>query len=475
MREHQAGHGLALAGGEQRALQREARRGSVGHEAMRHGTQEFQEILAALARAAKRFETGERGFHQLQARFAATRAKARHARGWFRHAQQAKPAKTLQHFAKILLVPPVFGRQFDELIGFEIRVVEREKCHINLTKNPPLSVLQKGTLPGNGGDGEHGGHGEAGRGKINFFSGRAAFVLLSAEPRGATVRRGVVGRPHFLLQMIDAPDWDLLHGLFGGEAPPPFRHRMGLRRNITESADAFYFSTSPSCAVLTEKQAILDGPAASLYRLISPEGDAVLREWAEIFLGELPLTTSEDEAARIANHRAVTLACEPDLLLLRPPHWELVWASVCFPTRWSLVGKLHRPLREIHAAVPDLNATLGRQIDVFFARLAPGQSWQRANWGLAASAQRNQHPSLPLPGIWPDVAPADLFLRIERQQFFKLPVSSALAFGIRIAIYPLDAVLADAAIRCGLREKLRTMPRAVSAYKGIPPDWWQTL
>ncbi len=36
---------------------------------------------------------------------------------------------------------------------------------------------------------------------------------------------------------------------------------------------------------------------------------------------------------------------------------------------------------------------IGGKIATFFARLAPGEGWRRANWGLSASCARNQHPS----------------------------------------------------------------------------------
>ena len=241
------------------------------------------------------------------------------------------------------------------------------------------------------------------------------------------------------------------------------------------AARAFYRPGEPAAAIFLEKAAILRGPDAARYRLLSPAGDAALREFCAAV--GVPLTDPDMNGSPEARLRAVTLALEPDLLLLAPPRWELVWASVCFPTRWSLAGKLGRPLGEIHGAVPGLNAALGRGIETFFARLAPGAGWERANWGLTASAARDQHPALAVPVMRPDSGLADVLLSIERQHFLKLPASGAVAFGIRVVRHRLDRALATAgpAVRAGLCEKLRTMPPEVAAYKGIPPDWWRRL
>ena len=169
------------------------------------------------------------------------------------------------------------------------------------------------------------------------------------------------------------------------------------------------------------------------------------------------------------------LALEPDWLLLADPDWRLVWASVCFPTRWSLAGKAGLPLPDIHAAVPGLNHELGRKIDVFFGRLRPGESWARANWGLSASGERNQHPSRPFTPLCERTPDAVVSVRVESQDFCKLPQTGAIAFGIRILNFPLPGVRDRPGIAAGLKSQLRTMPGEVAAYKGIPADFWRRL
>lgn len=259
----------------------------------------------------------------------------------------------------------------------------------------------------------------------------------------------------------DAPDWRLLRALFpAGEG---FRHKMGLQRR---EFGEFYAPTADGAPIRREKTAILEDDFF-LYTLASGDGAAAFREFASA-LGHADLASDGgDDSDRAAATRELTLRIEPDFLLLTPPDWTLAWASVCFPSRWSLEGKLRRPLPELHTPVPGLNAELGQKIATFFDRMVPGEGWTRANWGLSASAQRNQHPRLPMPTLTAMTPPEETFVRIEDQHLVKLPQTGAVAFGIRIFSFRLSDVAHDPTVKAGLLEKLRTMPPEIANYKGL--------
>lgn len=260
--------------------------------------------------------------------------------------------------------------------------------------------------------------------------------------------------------MRSPADWELLDRLFGGPAAA-FRHRMGLARLDHR---AFYARTGEAAEILRDKQRVLDSATAGLHLVESDAGRAAFAE----FLDRLGLDPGSTQ-------RQATLALEPDYILLAPPDWRVVWASVCFPTRWSLEGKAGQPLREIHAVVPALNAEIGRKIEVFFDRLAPGEGWSRANWGLSSNRERNQHPSLPYAPLTGG-APAGLIsVRVESQHLLKLTETGAIAFGIRILDFPLADVAERPGLLAGLREQLRTMPAEVADYKAIPRECWRRL
>jgi hypothetical protein len=263
-------------------------------------------------------------------------------------------------------------------------------------------------------------------------------------------------------------DWPKLARLFAN-AEASFRHQLGLSRS---SAQDFYAPTAEASAIRAQKEAILDAADGEQYLFGSAEGLPALHEFA-VLAGctpEVPASALD----RKALSRAVTLALEPDWILVAPPDWTMTWASVCFPTRWSLAGKGLQPVAAIHAVVPGLNVELGRKIGVFFERLQIGEGWARANWGLSTSAERNQHPSRPYTPLSSETPMGDVFVRLESQHLQKLPRAGAAAFGIRILNFALGEVVAGyPEIAAGLKERLRTMPAEIAAYKGIPADFWR--
>ncbi len=266
--------------------------------------------------------------------------------------------------------------------------------------------------------------------------------------------------------MASEAEWQVLARLFAGE-DTPFRHQLSLSKS---NAADFYAATAEASSLREAKQTILQSARSAQYLCAGAEGLPLFQGFAGTVGYEFEPGLSLDEL-----NRAATLALEPDFVLLAPEDWRLVWASVCFPTRWSLAGKARQPLPHIHAIVPGLNEDLGRKIGVFFAKLAPGDDWARANWGLSTSAERNQHPSLPYTPLSCQTPLESIYVRLESQHLQKLPRTGGIAFGIRILNFRLLEVCEHRAVVAGLKERLRTMPAAVSAYKGIPTDLWQRL
>jgi hypothetical protein len=265
--------------------------------------------------------------------------------------------------------------------------------------------------------------------------------------------------------MPDEAEWKMLARLFA-DGTAGFRHHLGLARRDPRE---FYAPAGQATSIAVEKRAILASPEADRHLFESAEGLAAAREFVPLTGCQLP-----EMEARALN-RAATLALEPDFILLAPPDWRLIWASVCFPTRWSLEGKGLQPIADIHAVVPGLNAELGHKIDVFFTRLKPEEGWSRANWGLSTSPDRNLHPRRPYTPLAGHTPLESVHLRMESQHLLKLPESGAVGFGIRISSFPLAAVADHPAILAGLKEQLRTMPAEVAAYKAIPERFWQRL
>jgi hypothetical protein len=166
-------------------------------------------------------------------------------------------------------------------------------------------------------------------------------------------------------------------------------------------------------------------------------------------------------------------AWEPDLLLLQclsPTSQPLLLAGcVCFPSSWPLEEKIGRPLDAIHRPVPTLNAQFANPVQQFLARIKPGISWERINWGLSRSPELNQHPGRKLPRLDSTVTIDEVWFRAEYQSLVSLPKTNGVLFGIRLAIERLANVIRDAQFAEGLARAIRSMPEAIAAYKGIAP------
>jgi hypothetical protein len=165
--------------------------------------------------------------------------------------------------------------------------------------------------------------------------------------------------------------------------------------------------------------------------------------------------------------RELGVVWEPDFVLLnRDDEGKAVGGCVCFPTGWSLGEKRNQPVLTIHEPVPGLNAELGSHIGQFFARLGPGECYQRSNWSLTSSRKMNQRPGDAIPEIESDCDPSATFLRVEWQALIALDASRIL-FGIRIYHCTLEAVRQYPGAALLLVENLRTMPDKVLRYKRL--------
>lgn len=161
---------------------------------------------------------------------------------------------------------------------------------------------------------------------------------------------------------------------------------------------------------------------------------------------------------------------EPDWVLLSSDiatGHRVLGGEVVFPSSWSLPEKLGLPLHLVHVPVPGLEQALGAHIQTFLSRLQPGAAWERENWGLAADAELNHHPSRHRPRLGPEASLASTWLRLERQFITRLTSTPHLLFGIRVESHRLDLVAALPGMAARLSRALRSMDAAVAAYKGL--------
>lgn len=250
---------------------------------------------------------------------------------------------------------------------------------------------------------------------------------------------------------------------------------FGLRMRFTKGDVAAFFRPSEGHAeVLAERRKWIEREPQR-YAAMLPPGEPLLDETIDLAsaLGTLPDGESPGSFAGLdplQRCRRLAVLWEADFLLMKPDEegvFRLYGGGLCFPSHWDLGEKLGLPMADVHAPVPGLNETLGRQIDGFLQRIKPGISWERANWGLARSPELNLHPSRALPRLDAAVSLDEVWFRLEEQSLVALPASGGILFGIRLVIRPLGDLKADPAARQGMIRSLRTMPEPMARYKGI--------
>jgi len=159
-----------------------------------------------------------------------------------------------------------------------------------------------------------------------------------------------------------------------------------------------------------------------------------------------------------------SLWIQDDICLLQQMNNQycLTAASLCAPSEWNLAEKMGKPIESIHAPVPDLNARVGKQINNTFKQLRPLKHYQRFNWSLKPTNQLAL-----FPGQTPDDTVERIFLRVERQSLMRLPSTKAIAFTIRVYIYPIALIAEQPNTLAALKKAISQMSDAEMQYKSM--------
>jgi dimethylamine monooxygenase subunit A len=240
-----------------------------------------------------------------------------------------------------------------------------------------------------------------------------------------------------------------------------FAFTMKFRRGDVAK---FFENSAEHASILEERKKWLR-ESPSRYTAMLPEAGDVLEE-AIALARSVGVEVHEETLLGLGG------AWEPDLLMLSASASEqpkLVAGCVCFPSSWSLEEKIGHRLDFIHKPVPTLNEQFASPIQQFMARMKPGISWERINWGLSRSPELNQHPARQLPRLDENVSVEEVWFRAEYQALVVLPQSHGVLFGIRLVIEPIKELQKNSEFLEGITRALRTMAEPIAKYKGLAP------
>ncbi len=253
-----------------------------------------------------------------------------------------------------------------------------------------------------------------------------------------------------------------------GEAS--FRWRLGVRPldlhdwiELGPDADAAIAAKSTLTAEYPDTVfAVLDDVEPESNEVAMALVEHVRQRWPDRYAGATidPDLHPLDAAARLVPE---------DLVLLVERDGRLVFGggSVCFPNRWDLRSKLGLTMAGVHAPVAQLNEQLETPIDAFFDRLTPQRSFWRLGWGILDTADWYtpvDGTAAPRPT---DLAPDELFVRVERETVRRFPVTNCVLFTIRTSVAPIRSVAGDADVARRLADSLAALPDDVRGYKDV--------
>jgi hypothetical protein len=136
---------------------------------------------------------------------------------------------------------------------------------------------------------------------------------------------------------------------------------------------------------------------------------------------------------------------------------SLAFGHICLPSSWRLEDKIGRPFLEVHQPVPGFPAAGAAKMVRTLATKGP---YERYAWGLTNADVLDQ-PA----GAHPEVQPAPLWVRVERQTLHPLPGCDAWLFLIHPTNTPVHQLTAPQ--RAQLASALESMTPEQATYKGL--------
>ena len=171
---------------------------------------------------------------------------------------------------------------------------------------------------------------------------------------------------------------------------------------------------------------------------------------------------------------------QEDLVLLAPDvDATFVGGQLCFANGWDIGERVGHAYLHIHKHTPGATMSAVNAGSRFLAALKPGRTSWRMSWNFKLTDQMDlttRHiPShkadfaARAPQLTPETVAEEIFIRIERQTFTRLPNSGGILFGVHTynSLLGEEASEPDRARR--ILQVLQGTPREVRDYKAITP------
>ena len=142
-------------------------------------------------------------------------------------------------------------------------------------------------------------------------------------------------------------------------------------------------------------------------------------------------------------------------------------ASVCSPSNWALQGTIGQTVDFIHDPVPEYDSLLSEKVNRFLEGLNRGRVLLRYNWSIQSGNELFWRDDLNPNSAVVDSSSPNLYWRIERQTFVRLPASKAIVFGIRVFLHSFDKLRNIEGFHQAIEQLLAQLPATQKCYKGL--------
>ena len=249
-----------------------------------------------------------------------------------------------------------------------------------------------------------------------------------------------------------------------------FRWRLGIRS--LDPVEWFIFDENADRELNLKKQLSVDFPHTT-FGTIDGVSDEI-EEVTSVISNHLSAVHADRFSrlhvdASLNPLVAISMHVQEDLIVMVERDGNLIFGagSVHFPNRWDLRSKLGLSMREVHAPVASLNDQLEPAIDDFLARLSVGKPVWRLGWGVIDNAHLYQPTDGTAPARLGRVAPADHYLRVERETLTRFPRTRCVLFTIRTFLTPLTTTAKDHESGNSLANALDALPPDIAGYKQL--------
>lgn len=267
------------------------------------------------------------------------------------------------------------------------------------------------------------------------------------------------------------------------EVDAHYAPEVQLKRALLERDHAFYYRAQPD--TLLAQWEVVALVLNDLARAQPAQFQLTKRddrwEWHNALLGESTQFRFEDAASLpLEPLDWVGRQVQEDLVLLSPgAEARLVGGQLCFPNGWSLSSKWDQPLLAVHTRIPQSAGPSMQVAPRLMERMLPERPVWRASWNFKLlndlEMSDRERPrvkadfALRAPALTSETIGAQLWVRIERQSFAKLPRSRHTLFVIHTYQSLLDVEASDPQRARLMLATIRVTPRDMLDYKAVTP------